>query len=81
MEGCAAGGWYLLISALLKLSTLLPSKSRNGLTGHLHMLVLIRRQGRNPEVSLSQMLAIRGDEATNKAIADWHYGVAQGYRF
>jgi hypothetical protein len=50
-------------------------------TGHLHMLVLIRWQGRDPAVSLSQMLAIRGDEATNKAIADWHYGMAQGYRF
>jgi hypothetical protein len=35
MAGCAAGGWYLLISALLKFSTLLPSKSPNGLTGRL----------------------------------------------
>jgi hypothetical protein len=45
------------------------------------MLVLIRWKGRNLAVPLSQLLAIQGDEATNEAIADWHYWVAQGYRF
>jgi Calcium binding len=46
-----------------------------------HMLVLIRWQGRNMAVPLSQLLAIKGDEATNEAIADWQYWVAQGYYF
>jgi hypothetical protein len=45
------------------------------------MLVLIRLQGRNVAVPLSQLLAIKGDDATNEAIADWHYWVAQGYCF
>jgi hypothetical protein len=45
------------------------------------MLVLIRWQGRNMAVPLSQLLAIQGDEATNEAIADWHYWVGQGYLF
>ncbi|MHB8413215.1 MAG: calcium-binding protein [Candidatus Acidiferrales bacterium] len=45
------------------------------------MLVLIRWQGRNMAVPLSQLLAIEGDEATNEAITDWHYWVAQGYCF
>src|SRR6266581_3104387 len=37
------------------------------------MLVLIRWQGRNVAVPLSQLLAIKGNDATNEAIADWHY--------
>jgi len=45
------------------------------------MLVLICWQDRNMAVPLSQLLAIKGNEATNEAIADWHYWVAQGYRF
>jgi len=45
------------------------------------MLVLIRWQGRNMAVPLSQLLAIQGDEVTNEAIADWHYWVGQGYLF
>jgi hypothetical protein len=45
------------------------------------MLVLIRWQGRNMAVPLSQLLAIQGNDATNQATADWHYWVAQGYRF
>jgi len=45
------------------------------------MLVLIRWQGRSMAVPLSQLLTIKGDEATNEAIADWHYWVAQGYCF
>jgi hypothetical protein len=46
-----------------------------------NMLVLIRWQGRNMAVPLSQLLAIQGNDATNEAIADWHYWVAQGYLF
>ena len=45
------------------------------------MLVLIRWQGRNLAVPLSQLSAIGGGEATVEAIGDWHYWVAQGYRF
>ena len=30
-------------------------------------------------VSLSQLDALDPDEATNEAIGDWHYWVAQGY--
>ncbi len=43
------------------------------------MLVLIRRQGRNLAVPLSQLAAIDPDESTAEAIGDWHYWVAQGY--
>ncbi|HMD96147.1 MAG TPA: calcium-binding protein [Terriglobia bacterium] len=45
------------------------------------MLVLICWQDRNMAVPLSQLLAIKGNKATNEAIADWHYWVAQGYCF
>jgi hypothetical protein len=45
------------------------------------MLVLIRWQGRNLAVSLSQLAAIEPDEATAEALRDWHYWVAQGYLF
>jgi len=45
------------------------------------MLVLIRWQGRNLAVPLSQLAAIDADESTAEAIGDWHYWVAQGYRF
>jgi hypothetical protein len=37
------------------------------------MLDLIRWQGRNLAVPLSQLLHITGNDATNEAIADWHY--------
>ncbi len=43
------------------------------------MLVLIRRQGRNLAVPLSQLAAIDPDESTAEALDDWHYWVAQGY--
>ncbi|MGO9270686.1 MAG: calcium-binding protein [Terriglobia bacterium] len=36
------------------------------------MLLQIRWQYPNMAVPLSQLLAIRGNEATNEAIADWH---------
>jgi Calcium binding len=45
------------------------------------MLVLIRWQGRNMAVPLSQLAAIDAGESTTEAIGDWHYWVAQGYRF
>jgi len=45
------------------------------------MLVLIRWQGRNLAVPLSQLAAVDADESTAEAIGDWHYWVAQGYRF
>ncbi|MGD0790534.1 MAG: calcium-binding protein [Terriglobales bacterium] len=45
------------------------------------MLVLICWQGRNLAVPLSQLAAVDADESTAEAIGDWHYWVAQGYRF
>jgi hypothetical protein len=45
------------------------------------MLVLIRWQGRNMAVPLSQLVAIDADESTVDAIGDWHYWVAQGCLF
>jgi hypothetical protein len=45
------------------------------------MLVLIRWQGRNLAVPLSQLAAIDAGESTTQAIGDWHYWVAQGYCF
>ena len=45
------------------------------------MLVLIRWQGRNMSVPLSQLNALDPDESTNEAIGDWHYWVSQGYLF
>jgi hypothetical protein len=45
------------------------------------MLVLIRWQSRNVAVPLSQLAATDADESTIEAIGDWHYWVAQGYRF
>jgi hypothetical protein len=45
------------------------------------MLVLIRWQGRNMAVPLSQLDALDPDESTNEAIGDWHYWVSQGYLF
>jgi hypothetical protein len=45
------------------------------------MLVLIRWQGRNVAVPLSQLVAIDAGESTLVAIGDWHYWLAQGYCF
>jgi hypothetical protein len=45
------------------------------------VLVLIRWQGRNMAVPLSQLAAIDPDDSTDEAIGDWHYWVAQGYLF
>jgi hypothetical protein len=43
------------------------------------MLVQIRWSGRKMAVPLSQLDAIDPDEATERAVGDWHYWVAQGY--
>jgi hypothetical protein len=45
------------------------------------MLVLIRWQGRQLAVPLSQLEAIDAEESTMEAPADWQYWVAQGYCF
>jgi hypothetical protein len=45
------------------------------------MFVLIRWHGRTIAVPLSQLVAVDPDEETAEAISDWHYWVAQGYRF
>lgn len=45
------------------------------------MLVLVRWQGRNMAVPLSQLKPIDADETTAEAVSDWHYWVAQGYLF
>ena len=45
------------------------------------MLVLIRWQGRNMAVPLSQLAALNPHQSTNEAIGDWHYWVSQGYLF
>ena len=46
-----------------------------------NMLVLIQWHGRNMAVPLSQLIPIGADEQTTEAVGDWHYWVAQGYRF
>ncbi len=43
------------------------------------MLVLVRWQGRNVAIPLSQLTAVDPDESTAEAVGDWHYWVAQGY--
>ena len=45
------------------------------------MLVMVRWQGRKLAVPLAQLAAIDPDESTAEAIGDWHYWIAQGYRF
>ena len=45
------------------------------------MLVQIKWQGRKMAAPLSQLAAIDPDDATEEAIGDWHYWVAQGYLF
>ena len=45
------------------------------------MLVLIRWEGRNLAIPLSQLTPLDADESSAEAIGDWHYWVAQGYCF
>jgi hypothetical protein len=45
------------------------------------MLVMIRWQDRNLAVPLSQLTPTDPDESTRQALEDWHYWIAQGYRF
>jgi hypothetical protein len=45
------------------------------------MLVMIRWQGRNMAVPLSQLKAADVDQSTRQAIQDWHYWIEQGYCF
>jgi Calcium binding len=45
------------------------------------MLALIRWQGRNVTVPLSQLVPLDAEESTTEAIGDRHYWVARGYRF
>jgi len=42
------------------------------------MLVLIRWQGRNVAVPLSQLVPVDADRSTIEAVGDWHYWLAQG---
>jgi len=45
------------------------------------MLVWVRWPRRKLAIPLSQLVALIDDEATNEAIADWHYWVSHGYEF
>lgn len=45
------------------------------------MLVWVRWPKRKLAVPLSQLVPLIDDEATNEAVADWHYWVSHGYEF
>jgi hypothetical protein len=45
------------------------------------MLVWISWPKRKLAVPLSQLAPLINDEATNEAVADWHYWVSHGYQF
>ena len=45
------------------------------------MLVWVRWPKRKLAVPLSQLVPLIDDEATNQAVADWHYWVSHGYEF
>lgn len=45
------------------------------------MFVMIRWGKKSLAVPLSQLKLIKPDPATNQAVEDWHYWVAQGYLF
>ncbi len=45
------------------------------------MLVWVRWPKRRLAVPLSQLVPLIDDEATNEAVADWHYWVSHGYEF
>lgn len=44
-------------------------------------LVWVRWPKRKLAVPMSQLVPLVDDEATNEAIADWHYWVSHGYEF
>jgi len=69
------------ISPLLKGETVEVQRMAPEEAGSSDMLVLIKWQGRTMAVPLSQLQAVKGNKATDEAIADWHYWVAQGYCF
>jgi hypothetical protein len=45
------------------------------------MLVWVRWPRRKLAVPLSQLVPLIDDEATNEAVADWHYWMSHGYEF
>lgn len=45
------------------------------------MFVWVRWPKRKLAVPLSQLVPLINDEATNEAVADWHYWVSHGYAF
>lgn len=46
-----------------------------------NMLVWVRWPKRKLAVPLSQLVPLINDDATNEAVADWHYWVSRGYEF
>ncbi len=70
-----------LVSPLRKGETIEVQRMAPEETCASDMLVLIRWQSRNVAVPLSQLAATDADESTIQVIGDWHYWVAQGYRF
>ena len=64
----------LLKGETVEVQSMAPEEACSG-----DMLVLIKWQGRTMAVPLAQLQAVKGNKATNEAIADWHYWLAQGY--
>lgn len=71
-----AMGWYYYLGETVEIRRMAPEDGCSN-----DMLVLVRWQGRHVAVPLSQLVATDADESTNEAIGDWHYWMAQGYRF
>jgi len=45
------------------------------------MFVTVRWRTRALAVPLSQLVVVKGDSKTRRAVADWHYWVTRGYVF
>ena len=45
------------------------------------VFVMIRWEWDGLGVPLSQLKPVGADEETDRAVADWHYWIARGYRF
>jgi len=45
------------------------------------VFVMIRWERDGLGVPLSQLKPVGADEETDRAVADWHYWIARGYRF